>query len=205
MLWFDNETIAISDVVELGSEEDTELRQMWGGVGTYDDAEDFLNYARNMDTGYLFGVSDNAIKNWFNENEKAAKPKGKKGASSSKPKAEVDPKEDLPELMEYYSDRGSYSGGYDIDYTPIVKNGKTLVVKGVNGKRGRPSDAERIAISGRPTLPPGYGFVTGKPVDGLGNEMTSNSIKEEDENGYERGYTDSGFWGAAYYEIKKNK
>jgi hypothetical protein len=81
--------------------------------------------------------------------------------------------------------------------------GKRAIEVIVNGKRGITSDAEKMALKiGKPTLPEGLEYATGKPVWQNGTSASVSDIKKRDEMFDDRGYHDSEFSGEVYYILK---
>ena len=98
-----------------------------------------------------------------------------------------------------------WSGNWFTDFFVTKNNDKIYVGIVVGGKRGYPRDAYIKALkTPKPSLPKGFTYTTGTPVNMYTNEpVTLKSIKEDDEYYDDRGYTDSEFNGEVYYEVTK--
>ena len=98
-----------------------------------------------------------------------------------------------------------WSGSWFTDFFTTKKNDKIYVGIVVGGKRGYPRDAYIKALkTPKPKLPNGFTYTTGTPIDIYNNKpVTLKSIKEDDKMYDDRGYTDSEFDGAIYYEVTK--
>jgi len=109
------------------------------------------------------------------------------------------------ELNDYLEGKSRRSGRFDIAYyAETTRDGKVFLEVVADSKRGYPRDAFIIALtSGKPSLPSGWEYVTGTPVDYSMKEVTRETIKADDEYYDDRGYTDSEFSGSVRYEIKQ--
>jgi len=114
--------------------------------------------------------------------------------------------ESASELNNYFDEKTRKIGRFDIAYyAEQNRDGRIFLEVVADSKRGYPRDAFLTALSvGKPSLPQGYEYVTGTPVDYSMKEITRETIKADDEMYDDRGYTDSEFSGSVRYEIKKN-
>ena len=115
--------------------------------------------------------------------------------------------ESASELNNYFEQKRKRIGRFDIEYyAEQNRDGRIFLEVVADSKRGYPRDAFLTALSvGKPSLPQGYEYVTGTPVDYSMKEITKQTIKADDEMYDDRGYTDSEFSGSVRYEIKKIK
>lgn len=112
-------------------------------------------------------------------------------------------REQASEINAYFKGKEKRSGGMFIGYYANSQGGKIMLEVSVEGKRGYPRDADKLAMRSKPMLPNGYFYVTGKPLTYDGDEMTLQTIKDADDMYSGRDYQGSEFSGGAYFEVEK--
>lgn len=182
---------------KLTSEQTKILSDMYS-TGMFSNSSEFLELVKDQyDDEDLDGLPDSAIKKFYDfKKEGGSKTKQKK----NKPV-------DLKGFQDFLSNQEKQMGRWDIQYRVEEKgDGIFHVIADAGGKRGSTSDAEKLAMKNRPSLPQGFKYKDNDAyhLDGE-TKMTSKSIEDHDERYDDRGYTDSEFYGSALWLVEKEK
>lgn len=95
----------VSNSVDLSDEEQQTLKEIWGGPNNYDGADNFASYVHG--SGELGHVEKTALREWFNQNEKAGKEIAEE-ENNSKSTSQIKKPKEIEGILEAHSSKGVY-------------------------------------------------------------------------------------------------